>query len=139
MTLQLLAQSVDDVPALSALIQDAAVRRSDIHYDAKARRLVLLMARYCWEMPAPTRRRAALRFDYVMQVQHQGMDTLPKEAVLELLGVTAEPAQVQLIFAGTAALRMQVETLDITLDDFGDAWPAIRQPRHSTLKSRGGL
>jgi hypothetical protein len=130
MALHLLAHAQADVPALSALVQDAAVRVVDIQYDAKARRLVLLMARYCWELKTPSRCRAALRMNHVLGVQQRGFENLPKDAVLELLSLTIADDQLLLQFAGTAAMRVQVETLDIMLEDFGEAWRAVRRPQH---------
>jgi Protein of unknown function (DUF2948) len=130
MALQLLAQSPEDVPALSALVQDAAVRTVDIHYEAKARRLVLLIARYGWEATTPTRRRAALRFDHVQALQQRGFEALPKDTVFDLLSLTVEGDYLLVQFAGVAALRLHVETIDITLEDFGEAWQAVRRPQH---------
>jgi hypothetical protein len=130
MGLTLLAQSSDDVPALSALVQDAAVRRADIHYDRKARRLVLLMARYCWEQQTAMRIRAALRFDFVTRVQQRGMAELARETMLDLLSVTSISDGVQLDFAAGPSLQLQLETLDGVLEDFGDPWPVRRRPAH---------
>jgi hypothetical protein len=127
MGLHLLAQSSEDVPALAALVQDAAVRRADITYDPIARRLILLMARYCWESKTPMRSRAALRIDHVLGVQQRGLD---QEAVLDLLSITADETYLHLIFAGSAALRLQVEAIDMTLDDFGEPWKAVAIPKH---------
>jgi hypothetical protein len=130
MGLYLLAQSLEDVPALSALVQDAAVRRAEIHYDRKARRLVLLMARYCWEQARPLRVRAALRFEHVVALQQRGFAALAADATLDLLSVTGTDRVVQLSFAAGPTLRLQVESLDIVLEDFGEPWPALRQPSH---------
>jgi Protein of unknown function (DUF2948) len=127
MGLHLLVQSDEDVPALSALVQDAAVWRADITYDPVARRLILLMARYCWEDKSPTRSRAALRIDHVFAVQQRGLD---QPRVLDLLSITYDEPHMHLIFAGSAALRLQVETIDMTLDDFGEPWQAITTPKH---------
>jgi hypothetical protein len=127
MGLHLLAQSAEDVPALSALVQDGAVRRADIHYDAQARRLVLLMARYCWDSKTPQRSRAALRIDHVRNVQQRGFGD---DAMLNLLSVQCEASHLHIIFAGTATLRLEIEAVDLTLDDFGEPWKAVAIPKH---------
>jgi Protein of unknown function (DUF2948) len=127
MGLHLLAQSEADVPALSALVQDAAVRRADITYDPIARRLIVLMARYCWESKTAMRSRAALRIDHVFAVQQRGLD---QQGVLDLLSITYDEPHLHFIFAGNAALRLQVETIDMTLDDFGELWQAVTTPKH---------
>jgi hypothetical protein len=127
MGLHLLAQSAEDVPALSALMQDAAVRRADIMYDPQSRRLVLLMARYCWENQTPTRSRAALRIDHVLGVQRRGFEN---DAMLDLLTVRLDAAYLHVVFAGSAALRLEIEAVDMTLDDFGEPWKAVAKPKH---------
>lgn len=127
MGLHLLAQSAEDVPALSAVVQDAAVRRVDISYDPRARRVVVLMARYCWDVDTPTRSRCALRIDHVMGMQQRGMDDA---TTLELLSLSVHGTQVHLTFAGKATLRLHIETIDMALDDFGEPWQAIRVPKH---------
>jgi hypothetical protein len=127
MGLHLLAQSSEDVPALAALVQDAAVRRADITYDPIARRLILLMARYGWDSKTPIRSRAALRIDHVLGVQQRG---LGQEAVLDLLSIIYDDAHLHIIFAGSATLRLKIETIDMTLDDFGEPWKAVAIPKH---------
>ncbi|MEX6725852.1 DUF2948 family protein [Parapedomonas caeni] len=140
--LRLLAQSVDDVAVISALVQDAAVLPAEVAFDPRARRLVLLMNRYRWEekRPAPTRVRAALRIEGVLKAQRRDW---PAEAaataaiphVLDLLAVTVEPgadeaAALALTFAGGPAIRLEVECLDLVLEDLTDPWIARVTPAH---------
>ena len=126
--LRLLAQEADDVPALSALVQSAAVRCDEIAFDRKARRLVLMLSRYRWEAADKTRVRAALRVECVTAVRRK---TWPAgEAVLELLAVTVEDGAVVLDFAAGATLRVEVECPDLALEDLTEPWPAIREPVH---------
>jgi hypothetical protein len=127
MALHLLAQSEADVPVLSAVVQDAAVRRVDISYDPRARRVIVLMARYCWDIDTPTRSRCALRIDHVEGMQQRGMDD---STTLELLSLSVHGTQVHLTFAGKATLRLHIETIDMSLDDFGEPWSATRIPKH---------
>jgi len=126
--LRLLAQDGDDVPALSALVQSAAVRADEIAWDRKARRLVLMLSRYRWEAGDKTRVRAALRVECVTAVQRKAWPA--GEAVLELLAVTAEAGALTLSFADGATLRAEVECPDLALEDLTEPWPAIREPRH---------
>ena len=59
--LRLIGHDPEDVPVISALMQDAAVRVDDIAFDAKARRFALVANRYCWEKDVPARTRTAFR------------------------------------------------------------------------------
>ncbi len=126
--LRLLAQDEGDIPALSALVQSAAVRADEIAFDVKARRLVLMLSRYRWEAGDKTRVRAALRIECVTAVRRKAWPQ--GEAVLELLAVTAEDGALVLAFAGAATLRIEVECPDLVLEDLTAAWPAIREPSH---------
>ena len=126
--LRLLAQEADDVPALSALVQSAAVRCDEIAFDRKARRLVLMLSRYRWEAADKTRVRAALRVECVTAVRRKAWPA--GEAVLELLAVTVEDGAVVLDFAAGATLRAEVECPDLALEDLTEPWPAIREPVH---------
>lgn len=126
--LRLLAQEADDVPALSALVQSAAVRADEIAWDRKARRLVLMLSRYRWEAGDKTRVRSALRVECVAAVKRKAWPA--GEAVLELLAVTVEDGAVVLDFAAGATLRVEVECPDLALEDLTEPWPAIREPLH---------
>ena len=136
--LRLLARDSDDVPVISALVQDAVVRPSEVTLDPKQRRFVLLMNRFRWEEAEqePRRVRTALRIEGVMKAARKGWPASPdQEAVLELLAVTVTPgeegaATIDLDFAGPAAVRLEVECVEIALEDLTDPWPARATPVH---------
>lgn len=136
--LRLLAHDSEDVPVLSALVQDAVVRPSEVVLDAKQRRFVLLMNRFRWEEAEtePRRVRTALRIEGVMKAARKGWPTAgDPNAVLELLAITVTPgedgaATLDLDFAGPAAVRLDVECVEIALEDLTDPWPARATPVH---------
>lgn len=136
--LRLLAQDSDDVPVISALVQDAVVRPSEVCLDQKHRRFVLLMNRFRWEEAAtePRRVRTALRIEGVMKAARKGWPAATdQDAVLELLAVTVTPgedgaATLDLDFAGPAAIRLEVECVEIALEDLTESWPARAKPVH---------
>ena len=124
--LLLLANEPDEVPVLSALLQDATVRTADLAWEPRARRLTLLVNRFRWEADA-TRVRCAFRVESVLRLQRRGW---PGDAVLDLLAVTVDGDDLLLTFAGGAALRASVECVDLILEDLGAPWPAARVPAH---------
>ncbi len=136
--LRLLAHTAQDLTVISALVQDAAVRRDDIHYDSKARRFVLLLQRYRWEADKTrTRIRSALRLEHVTRVQSRGING--GDEIFSLLAVRAEKtgaqmdeplARLTLDFSGSAALQLDLETLECVLEDVTDSWQAGRRPAH---------
>lgn len=128
--LHLRAEDEGDIAALSALVQDMAVKAADIGRDSVARRVLLIGNRYRWEAKPPTRIRSTLRFDHVEQVQRSGWPAAA-DTVLALLAVVAEAdGWLRISFSGGAALRLKSEVIDISLDDISGPWGAKRQPHH---------
>jgi len=138
--LKLIALDSEDLEVLSAHVQDAVVRVSDMGYARADRRFALLMNRFDWESAKGRRekglrKRAALHFDGVQSVATQGFDPNAPEGVLELLAITFSPIDgpagiVELSFAGGGTLRLGVECLEARLADLGSAWAAGARPSH---------
>jgi len=138
--LKLIALDSEDLEVLSAHVQDAVVRVSDMGYARADRRFALLMNRFDWESAKGRRekglrKRAALHFDGVQSVATQGFDPNAPEGVLELLAITFSPIDgpagiVELSFAGGGTLRLGVECLEARLADLGSAWAAAARPSH---------
>jgi len=141
-TLKLVALDKDDVEVVSAHLQDAVLKVADIVWRPSERRLVVGVNRFDWEAaqdesPQFRRRRAALRFDRVLSVKCRNMTPSEPDAVLNLLTVEfveKDPPTgfVTLVFSGGAALRLEVECLEIELADLGPAWKTVACPQHPT-------
>ncbi len=132
--LLLLAQEPDEVPLLSALTQSAVLRASEVAYDRRARRLVLLLRRYRWEVGDQTRVESALRFESVTALQRRGWpddDAAQAETVLELLAFSFAEGVITATFGGGAALRIAVECVDMVLEDMSGPWRASGEPRYN--------
>jgi hypothetical protein len=140
--LRLIALDAEDLAVVSAHVQDAVLRVADINWLARGKHFVLGMNRFVWETVASgswrkreyQRRRAALHFARVTKVQSIGIDR-SSDAVLELLAIRFEPTDppsgdVVLDFAGSAAIRLSVEVLEVELTDLGPAWSTSLAPRH---------
>ncbi len=127
--LTLLGQSADDIPAISALLQDATLRNADLGFDRRGRRLVLLVNRYRHEAGGGSRARCALRIEAVAAVQRRHWPSDPA-AVLALLAVTLNGDYLTLDFCGGAALRARIEVPELLLEDLARPWPTARVPRH---------
>lgn len=131
--LRLLAEDAVDLQIISAALQDAIMRPVDIRWEKEARRLTIVLSRFCWECGG-TRVMSAMQFGDVEAVKSRRLPRLP-EAALELLALDFEPAEapggrVILMFAGGGDLRIDVECLDAVLTDLSDRWPARMAPTH---------
>lgn len=135
--LRLVALDPDDLAVVSAHMQDATVKASEIAWLARDRRVALVCNRFDWEgaqAGQPRRRRTGLRFDRVMHVTARGISRGGEE-VLNLLAIRFTPAvdpggMIELTFAGGAALRLAVECVECALDDLGPMWETASTPRH---------
>ncbi len=131
--LRLLAEDADDLQIISAALQDAIMRPVDIRWEKEARRLTVVLSRFCWECGG-TRVMAAMQFGDVQAVKSRRLPRLP-EAALELLALDFLPTeapggQVMMMFAGGGDLRIDVECLDAVLTDLSERWPARVAPTH---------
>jgi hypothetical protein len=131
--LRLRAETADELPALSALVQDMVIQARDVAWDPRARRLALVGNRYRWEEKAPrgpgTRVQSALRFDFVWRLQRRDWPEDPA-GVLALLALLPVDDGIELAFSGGPALRLGTEVVDATLEDLGNAWTAGGRPAH---------
>jgi hypothetical protein len=143
--LRLLAQSVEDLSVLSALVQDAVLQSSDLVYDRRRRRLVALVNRFRWEdlpdaarVGRPVERvRAVLVVEDVLAARLSGVNPRRKDEVLSLLALAFEPGsegagRLVLTFAGDGAIALDIEALDLRLEDVTKPYlaPSRRAPDH---------
>ena len=131
--LRLLAADAIDLQIMSAALQDAIMRPVDIRWERKARRLTLVLSRFCWECGG-TRVMSAMQFGDVHSVKSRRLPRAP-EGALELLAMDFMPTEapsgrVVMMFAGGGDLRIDVECLDAVLTDLSDRWPAGAEPEH---------
>jgi hypothetical protein len=129
----------EDLEVVSAHVQDAVVKASEVMWLPQEKRMVLPLHRFDWEAaqtdkPEFRRRAAALRFERVLSCKRRQIDG--KDTVLNLLAVEfaeteAPSGVVTLTFSGGAAIRLDVECLEGELADLGPAWTATACPAHA--------
>ena len=136
--LKLAATDKEDIVVLSALLQDAVVPASEMIYLAEESRFVLVANRFRWEdTPAQkvsgqiyARVRCGVTFDRVTAVRRQNFDQEQRGQIFELLALEATNEYVNLVFAGGAKIRLEVERILCHAEDFGDSWPTQWRPDH---------
>ncbi len=83
------------------------------------------------EDPPPFERvNCGVCFDKVQQVRFRGLSADAKGEILNLLTITSEPRSITLLFAGDAAIRLEVEAVRCHLEDLGRPWPTRWRPEH---------
>ncbi len=146
-TLRLRALAEEDIAVFSALVQDAILPVRNIEWDARQKRLILVLQRYCWEQgPAeggnelpderPGERVATvLRFDSVLRVRSRGIDQGSDDQVAYLLGIQfisgAGPGgELRFVCSENAEVCAEIECIDGVLMDVSRSWIAAGRPRH---------
>ncbi len=145
--LKLKAIDNDDLQVIAGTLQDAIVPLLDIAYDAGERRFMFAANRFRWEnTPLEAGGKAAsggervhcgVTFANVENVHRKGVDRVRPETFLNLLTIALEDRPggegplIELTFSGDAAIRLETAGLLCHLEDFGEPWPAQRQPQHA--------
>jgi hypothetical protein len=135
--LHLRAETPDDLPALSALLQDMALRAGDVAWDAGRRTLALVGNRFRHEDPRrPSRVRCGVTVAFATAARRRNWPTDP-DTVLALLAITPDAADDEpddsallLSFAAGVSIRLAVECIDVTSDDLSAPFGAAAVPRH---------
>lgn len=136
--LRLMAQNADDVPVLSAALQDAVAQLGDFAFDGKARRFTLVFNRYRWEDASGTRglrTRSALDISGVIAAKSTRLKRGADGAVVSVLSIDFEPGEapggiITVVFSGGGAMKLEVECVDLILADISEPWPARAKPHH---------
>lgn len=139
--LRLAAFDLDDLGVISAQVQDAVLTVADIDWRPSERRLLIAMNRFAWDAPHGflrrdnERRRSVLQFDRVNAVRTTGIRRDKAGEVLSMLALRfiagdAPSGAIEIVFAGNAALRAEVECIEARLTDLGSRWQAASRPHH---------
>ena len=143
--LALLAVTGEDVPVLSALVQDAVFPATEMRFDRKRRRFALLLNRFRWEDRAAAERakrpyervQSLLVVGDVTQVATSGITRGDADVILSLLSVTFEAGAdgagtLTLTLAGDGAIRLMVDCVDLGLRDVTRPYvaPSRKAPEH---------
>ena len=140
--LRLRAGDDEDLQVIAACLQDALIPLREMAYMADDHRFMASFDRFQWERLGEqgassdlTICQSILRIDHVEGVQYRGIDSDFSGVKFELLTIKAEPlgeigAQLTLLFAGDAALRLRVREIAVSLEDFGEPRPAGVTPQH---------
>jgi hypothetical protein len=136
--LNLRAFEGEDVPVISALVQDAIFAGSELRFLGKKRRFAMLINRFRWEdkIRRAERVQSVLSFEDVLKVETQGVSR-DKNTVYSALSLEFQPGEdgtgaLVLTLAGDGVIRLSVEALDVSLRDVTRPYkaPSGKIPSH---------
>lgn len=143
--LKLVAMDDEDLQIISAHVQDAVLKVSDLEYRPAEQRFILACNRFVREQPqkrgrgAPAyeRRRSVLHFERVTNVRTMNINRAHPDDVLALLAINFEAGDapsgvIELVFAADKTIRLSVEVIEMRLADLGPAWETANKPDHVT-------
>jgi Protein of unknown function (DUF2948) len=141
--LKLVALDDQDLGIVSAHVQDAVMKVSDLEFLPSAKRFVLTMNRFVWEAKSGLlrqhneRRQSVLHFDRVLGAKTSGIARDKPAEILSLLAISFIAIDrpggiIELIFSGGGAIMLDVECIEARLADIGGAWGATSRPVHRT-------
>lgn len=144
--LRLAALVPEDLPVISALVQDAVGSAAQTSWKPAERRLTIMLKRFRWEDSERAEREgrayervhSALIIDCAMAVRARGIDMEDREKPLALLALHCMPdeeppsARLLLALSGGGELAVDVECVDVSLADLTRPWEAHsrRSPDH---------
>lgn len=140
--LKLRAIDDEDLTVLAAFLQDAIANVSEMAYLPEEGRFLLSVCRFRWERainanPADAFERVscAITVENVTAPRYRGFSLKDRGRTMSLLTVTFGDNAVVLTFGGNAAIRLEVEGLDLRMEDFGSCWPTLQKPEHESVRS----
>lgn len=145
--LRLRAVDPHDLQVMAACLQDALIPLREMAFMKDERRFMASFHRFQRErLTDPeddaglTVCQSVLRVDDVEAVAYRGLDGDLGGVKFELLTIAAEPIasggfHIILLFAGDVAIRLKVDLIAMTLNDFGDPWLASVAPQHDLQAS----
>ena len=142
--LKLIAKSDEDLRVISAHLQDAIVKITDIVNLKKNNILLMQLNRFMWEdvekgvFRKNKRIRSVLKFENVLKVTSKNVNQKKNDRFLDFLAIEMfkmpdKNFEMNLIFSGDIIIKLLVEVIEVTLDDQGSPWESKSKPRHDDL------
>lgn len=141
--IRLMARDAQDLSIVSALMQDAIGKTSEIAWLADKRIFALVVNRFRWEDASTAkaegrdyeRVRAGLHVEDVSEAKFRGFDVAKGQEAFEILSVSFKPGEdgtghVIIDCAGGAGFDLTVETLDVRMGDMDEVWHTKHLPSH---------
>ena len=133
--LKLAVSDVEDLTVLSSLLQDATVLIGDMGYDEDLQQFLMVAARFVGSEQkgeAAARRLIGVNFSGVARILRRGFSPHDRDDVLNLLAIQANGTNIEVVFSGSAMLRLECDAIKVYAADLGEGWATQFKPGHET-------
>lgn len=141
--IRLMAHSEQDLAVLSALMQDAIGKTSEVAWLSSRRIFALVVNRFRWEDAEAAREegrayervRSGLHVENVLEAKFRGFDVQRGQEVFDLLDISFQADEdgtgtVHIECAGGGCFALTVEALDVRMADMDTVWRTQHLPHH---------
>ena len=139
--LKLTGKNEDDLKVISAYIQDSVVTLKNIVFLKQNRTFVMIVNRFMWEdiekgiNRQNKRIRCALKFEGILEVKSKTINQKNKNKRLECLAIKCNKIldknyEINFFFAGGGLITLISESIEIVMNDLGEAWNVKHVPKH---------
>lgn len=128
--LKLTVNDAEDLMVLSSLLQDATVLIGDMGYDDN--QFMMVAARFIdgGDGSAGQRRLMGVNIAGVTAIKRKGFSPNDRDNVLNLLAIRANDTNIEVVFSGSAMLRLECKAIRVYAADLGEGWATAFQPSH---------
>lgn len=127
--LSLMTKSENDIHYVSALIQDAIVHKSGMHYDKD--NLIIFMNRFAWDHFMDEKKLRIHSIMIIKNVTNVEYINFDKRDFLNLLSIVYDyQGTLCILFSDEKKLTVSVKNIDIRLSDVDEHWHTEDIPNH---------
>ena len=139
--LKLIGKNQEDLKVISAYSQDSIVAVKDMIFLEKNKIFVMIINRFMWEdigkgtYKQNKRIRCAIKFEGILKVKSKKINQKNRNKRLECLAIecneiSSKNYEINFFFAGGGLITLISESIEIVMNDLGEAWNVKHVPKH---------
>jgi hypothetical protein len=129
--IKLKANNVEDLKVIASLVQDAILPIGDFAYFKADQKIMFALNRYCWENESEkSRGNSLLTILNVDSIHIKNIDLTDRTQSLYLLDLSEEDGALVVSFADNKMMKIQADSLSVSLVDTGEIWSVDKTPSH---------
>ena len=139
--IKIIGNNIEDLKIISTYIQDSLVTVGDIVFLKKNRIFIMLINRFMWEnvkkhsKDLKKRIRCAIKFEGILEAKSKKINQKNKNKRLECLAIRCKEIisknyEITFLFAGGGLINLISESIDVVMNDLGEAWNVKYIPKH---------